>query len=387
MSDFFAGTALCGFRRCQTPLPPPGPRGGRPYEFCPDRVWPGGKTCKQLAAAEQALREALGDTEVPTALEDAGEAFARAASGVTEPLQTLSNALDTITGQLQKDIALAVAQAETAERRATDADQGREASEARASAAEQARHEADEQARQAEQAKELAEVSTANAVLQCAEAELAQARAEAAAAAISRQAEKSAAEWTAERAKVSSLTADLATCAEELAVRTAERDAERTTLSDLRKHSGELERALTGQNTHLGAELGEVKKRLRGADDQYRALLEQHQASEAAQRESISAQRADLARQEGQLSAAALNAVHLQRRADDLATTLSTVHEVVLSATDEAPGRLRDQLLATLLVDHAVKPEDSRAANPVVNVPAGDSSDGESPAAAGADHE
>src|SRR6201999_2647005 len=67
-------SGLCGFSRCRAPLPGPGPRGGRPFAYCPDRSWPGGKTCKQLAAAQEALAEAL------------GEASGVALSGATEAI-------------------------------------------------------------------------------------------------------------------------------------------------------------------------------------------------------------------------------------------------------------------------------------------------------------
>jgi hypothetical protein len=367
--------ALCGFRRCRAPLPPPGPRGGRPYEFCPDRVWPSDKTCKQLAAAEQALRDALGNTGTPTALEDAGDAFTQAAARVTEPLQTLSNALDTITARLQKDITAAVAQAEAAEQRAADADQHREAAQARAARADQARQEAEDHAHQAEQATELAETTAAEAVTGRAEAELAQARAEAATAAITQQAEKSANEVTVERARAESMAADLATRTEELAVRTTERDATRAALSDLREHSRELERALTEQNTHLAAELDEASGRLRDAEDQHRAIIKQHQDSETELRDRVSAQRADLARQEGQLEAATVNTAHLTRRSEELVNVLSRVRHVTLGATGDAPGQLRDQLLATLLDDHPAESGDASApglpatAAPVSNPP------------------
>src|SRR5438128_12406188 len=77
--------ALCGFSRCRAPLPPPGPKGGRPYAYCPDRTWTGGKTCKQLAAAQDALAEALG-TSADTGVTATAHAFAAAAGKITGPL-------------------------------------------------------------------------------------------------------------------------------------------------------------------------------------------------------------------------------------------------------------------------------------------------------------
>src|SRR5689334_16086795 len=41
-------TRLCGYSQCENELEYDG--NGRPPEYCKDRRWPDGKTCKQLAA-------------------------------------------------------------------------------------------------------------------------------------------------------------------------------------------------------------------------------------------------------------------------------------------------------------------------------------------------
>lgn len=94
---------LCGFSHCRNPLPPPGPRGGRPFEFCPDRSWPGGKSCKQLAGAEDALKEALGDTSDAVALATVTTEFGAKADAVLPHLGALSAALETMKGRVDAE--------------------------------------------------------------------------------------------------------------------------------------------------------------------------------------------------------------------------------------------------------------------------------------------
>ncbi|MBT8224088.1 MAG: hypothetical protein HKP61_04640, partial [Dactylosporangium sp.] len=52
----------CGYSQCGQALDYDGR--GRPPEYCADRRWPDGRTCKQLAAAERAGERAVG-LEVP----------------------------------------------------------------------------------------------------------------------------------------------------------------------------------------------------------------------------------------------------------------------------------------------------------------------------------
>jgi hypothetical protein len=351
--------ALCGFRRCQEQLPPPGPRGGRPYEFCPDRTWPGGKSCKQLAAAEQALREALGEEAVPTAaLQEAGDAFGRAADAVTEPLKTLSNALDAITARLQDEVNAAAARAEAAEQATREADRQRDVALAQAADAEQVARDAHDGARAAEQAQILAEATADEALAARSAAQLEQARAEASTAAITEQAEKAAVDATAQRARADELTANLATRTEELAVRTAERDAARAALEDLRTQSGTLERVLTAQNTQLGTEVETVQAQLRQSEELNQRLIAEHHARAAEMQTQIGENRADLARAHGQLETARTEITHLTGLHNQNGELLAQVrHRVVEAAVEPPTVSLRDDLLAILLGDAPATPD------------------------------
>src|SRR5262245_14197819 len=98
--------SLCGFSHCRAPLPAPGPRGGRPFAYCPDRVWPGGKNCKQLAAAQDALAEALG-TPADAALTADITAFTTAAGRLTDPLTEVLAATKALTDTVGAELATA----------------------------------------------------------------------------------------------------------------------------------------------------------------------------------------------------------------------------------------------------------------------------------------
>lgn len=107
-------SGLCGFGRCRAPLPGPGPKGGRPYAYCPDRSWPGGKTCKQLAAAQEALAEAL-EERGSAELVSATTAFAAAADRVAGPLAEALAVAEALRGALAEELGAATARAERAE--------------------------------------------------------------------------------------------------------------------------------------------------------------------------------------------------------------------------------------------------------------------------------
>src|SRR4051794_38509671 len=106
--------SLCGFGHCRAPLPAPGPKGGRPFAYCPDRTWPGGKTCKQLAAAQDALAEALG-TPADAALTATVSAFTTAAGRLTDPLTEVLAATKALHDTLGAELAAAAARVAEAE--------------------------------------------------------------------------------------------------------------------------------------------------------------------------------------------------------------------------------------------------------------------------------
>ncbi|MEU8413566.1 response regulator receiver protein [Amycolatopsis japonica] len=342
--------ARCGFRKCREPLPPPGPRGGRPYEFCPDRTWPGGKSCKQLAAAEQALREALGDEGVPSAaLADAGQAFDQAAAALTDPLRTLSNALDAVTAHLRAEIAAAVGQAEAAHEAAAEADRQRDAALARAAEAEAAAEAAMEASRTAQQAELLAKATTDEAVEARAAAQLAQAKAESATAVITQRAKEVAEEAAEQRTRADKLAATLSARGEELATRTAERDAALTALAESDERRKTWERLVDTQKRELTAELDAVRGELRDQDVRHREALAEQAARETASRTRLADVQTELTTVRGQLAAAQLRVTQSQALHDQITATLSRIRQRALAATEEPSAPLRNDLLKILL--------------------------------------
>ncbi|UMP04878.1 response regulator receiver protein [Amycolatopsis sp. EV170708-02-1] len=342
--------ARCGFRKCREPLPPPGPRGGRPYEFCPDRTWPGGKSCKQLAAAEQALREALGDDAVPSAaLLDAGQAFDQAAAALTDPLRTLSNALDAVTAHLRDEIAAAVGQADAAHGAAVEADRQRDAALARAAEAEAEAEAALGAARTAQLAESLAKATADEAVEARAAAQLAQAKAESATVVITRRVKEVGEEAAALRTRADELAATLSARSEELATRTAERDAAQTALAESDERRKTWERLVDTQKRELTAELDVVRGELRDQDVRHREALAEQTARDMASREQLADVQAELTTVREQLAAAQLRLTQSQAVNDQTTATLSRIRQRALVATEEPSAPLRNDLLEILL--------------------------------------
>ncbi len=350
--------ARCGFRKCREPLPPPGPRGGRPYEFCPDRTWPGGKSCKQLAAAEQALREALGDEGVPSAaLTDAGQAFDQAATALTGPLRTLSNALDAVTAHLRDEITTAVGQADAAHEAAAEADRQRDAALSRAAEAEAAAEAAKEAARTAQQAELLATATAEEAIEARTAAQLAQAKAESATAVITQRAKEVTEEADEQRARADKLAATLAARGEELATRTAERDAARTALAESDERRKTWERLLETQKRELTAEVDAVREQLRALDARYQEALAERTAHETASRAQLADVQAELTATRGQLAAAQQQITESLVSRDQAARTLTLIRHRALAATEEPSTSLRQDLLTILLGDGETTPK------------------------------
>ncbi|HEX7661811.1 MAG TPA: hypothetical protein VF444_20265, partial [Pseudonocardiaceae bacterium] len=158
-----APAGLCGFSRCRAPLPPPGSKGGRPFEYCPDRTWPGGKTCKQLAAAQDALEQAFGEPVAAQALTGAAATFTATAERLLDPLGEVRSALEAMRTATEAELAAATKRVEEAEATATterglrqSAEHRGEEAEAASVAAQQAARDAEERARQHQQAREEA---------------------------------------------------------------------------------------------------------------------------------------------------------------------------------------------------------------------------------------
>jgi chromosome segregation ATPase len=233
--------SLCGFSHCRAPLPAPGPRGGRPFAYCPDRTWPGGKTCKQLAAAQDALTEALG-TPADAGITSSTSAFTAAAAELAQPLGDVLAAANALRDTLAAELNIAAARvAEAEETAACERGLRQQAEEAAAAAGVEARRAADHAAdvvrdataeadrRRAE--RDQAVAAAAAAAEARAEAERAQARAEGVATTERERAEQTVRE---ERDRAEAATKALAAATEKLAATRTERDAARIALDDLR---------------------------------------------------------------------------------------------------------------------------------------------------------
>lgn len=172
------GNALCGFSRCRNPLPPPGPRGGRPYEFCPERVWPGNVGCKQLAAAENSLRAALGVDPGTLALGGFAADVREHVERVLAPADALKGVLEQVVARLDTEVRAALAAVETSDKAAAE-DRGlREQAERQAAESEQAAAEARALVEEHQAARITAEHARDEAAAKARAAELRQARAE-----------------------------------------------------------------------------------------------------------------------------------------------------------------------------------------------------------------
>lgn len=138
----------CGYSQCGNELIYDGK--GRPPEYCPDRRWPGGKTCRQLAATERDGIRAAG-LDAPL---DEYTATTDRLLAVAGPLAEHLSAVLTAVGEVRTGALTRIGDAERqvaeALERAADADRGAQAARddsARATAAAAA---AVAQARQAE---------------------------------------------------------------------------------------------------------------------------------------------------------------------------------------------------------------------------------------------
>lgn len=172
------GNALCGFSRCRNPLPPPGPRGGRPYEFCPDRVWSGNTTCKQLAGAESSLRAALGVDPGTLALGGFATDVREHVERVIAPADALKGVLEQVVARLDTEVTSALSAVESSDKAAAE-DRGlREQAERQATESEQAAVSSRELAEEHQAARLAAEHARDEAVAKARAAELKQARAE-----------------------------------------------------------------------------------------------------------------------------------------------------------------------------------------------------------------
>ncbi|MBW0125985.1 hypothetical protein [Pseudonocardia oceani] len=137
--------ARCGYSRCRTELPAPGPQGGRRRSFCRDTRWEGGRTCAQMARAERDALGALGLDSGRAAFGLDADRLREHVEAVRGPVGELAVALDAVSERLDEVQRDAVASVEAAHRRVAEA-------EARRVAAEEARDEAVARARRSAEA-------------------------------------------------------------------------------------------------------------------------------------------------------------------------------------------------------------------------------------------
>jgi len=226
---------LCAFSRCRAPLPPPGPRGGRPFEFCPDRTWPGGKSCKQLAGAEDALRDALGDSTDAIALAGTTADFVARADQVLGPVAALAGALNEVKERVGVELESAVALTQQARAEAAE-DRGlREKAQQLTAEAGKAREEADALADTCKRHRDEALTYRDKAIADARDAELRLAQAEVVARAERERADAAEQRALADRAAAEKVGEDATKAREHAATTNAELAAVRAALSDARE--------------------------------------------------------------------------------------------------------------------------------------------------------
>jgi chromosome segregation ATPase len=116
-----SGSRACGYSQCDHEVEYDG--AGRPPEYCTDRRWPGGKTCKQMAAAERDAVRAAGLDAQLDAFDSTAQRLILWAGPLNAHLADLQGALDNIhtgaltrVGDAERKMAEALVRAEQAER-------------------------------------------------------------------------------------------------------------------------------------------------------------------------------------------------------------------------------------------------------------------------------
>src|SRR5437763_11908494 len=118
-----AGARVCGYSQCGNTLDYDGR--GRPPEYCPDRRWPGDKTCKQMAAADRAGERAAGLDAPLDTFRASTDRLVAAAGPLAEHLTAVLTAVTAVrdgaltrVGDAERAMTAAIARAEAAESRA-----------------------------------------------------------------------------------------------------------------------------------------------------------------------------------------------------------------------------------------------------------------------------
>lgn len=293
----------CGFSRCRRPLPPPGPRGGRPYEFCPDRTWDGGKNCKQLAAAEQALHDALGETTDAAGMAGATDAFREQAERVVPQLGELANTVRQVQTRLESELQDAVSRAEQAEGQALEDRGTREAAERAEAEAVEAQQAAEAEAEQDRVERGAAENARDQAVTRARESDLERARTEATARGERDRADAAEQRASDERQRSEQAEARLAQRNEEHAALTAEHEVTVRAVEESREALRRSEERATAQETQLRAEGRVDRERLAEAQARLRDHQTTHHEQVSELREQLGAARSHAEAQTAEVAA------------------------------------------------------------------------------------
>lgn len=338
-------TRTCGYSQCDQPLPYDGR--GRPPEYCPDRRWPDGRTCKQLAGAERAAGRAAGLAGPLDTFRAAGDRLAAVASPLARQLAELVEAVTAVrdgalarVGEAERSAQLAGEQVRAEQERADLAQRGQRSAESAQRAAEADRDRARTAAVEAEQravaVRQHADEQTRLAWQRVAEADHARGQAEAAAAA--------AAEAQAEQAGRRELAEQRAAAAEaELRDALVGRDADRASLAGLRDQLAASYAAAEQAATAAASELARARTQTEAAQSERDGLRAEREAQRA-EVARLTAERAELrqalaaAQQAGE--AAARRAEAADHRLDQLIASLAPAP----AATGRAPDA---QIIAT----------------------------------------
>ncbi|WP_235716109.1 hypothetical protein [Amycolatopsis sp. ATCC 39116] len=352
--------ALCRYCR-RHPRKQPGPRGGRPGEYC-TTVWAVDErgrevTCARLDEADQIAYAAYGPAMPGLDVAAVGRDVSRALAEIT-PLQQTLAALD---GRLDAEIA-------EARERVTEAEAARADAEARADAAEQRAVEAEAAAAEAADRAEAAGKRAAEAEERAA-ADRGQAQ-RAIADRLTAEGEirqlrerldqletehRQAAETAA--ARIEELTAAAAARASEAEAAHARARQLETDLRDLAtQHHEDIEQLRARHDRTLSEERAkhrEDRERWQAEhDERITALREQHEAALNAARERAAELATAAARAETAATEARTTATTAIRTADATAARLSTLREGVLTALADPEGDLLVRL-RTLLAETA----------------------------------
>jgi hypothetical protein len=286
-------TRRCGYSHCGAELSYDGR--GRPPEYCPDRRWPDGRSCRQLAAVE---RDAARATGLETPLEEfraLADRFTAPAEGLARQLEGLLSAVREVAdgslsrmaaaeqamGEAIRRAEAALTETETARRALREADAQRERALAQAREAEArgtaARADAEDQIRRAWAQASQADQGRGQAEARAVAAETARAEETGRREVADRRATAVESRLAATREELTTIGGRLE--AERLEVRLLTERADRGAV-DLTERIGRIE-TLETESRATRLELEEAWSRAGAADSRWRQLLAEREADRA----------------------------------------------------------------------------------------------------------